>query len=531
MRKHLRVVLAPAERLDPRRRALVPLGAARARDLPVRDVADEHVPERVLLFTADRRAALAPDELLPLERVQRVLCLSAFELADSAHRAEPEDLPEDRRVLQQLLLGRRQPVEPRRDDALHVLRNPKVVAPGLREQPGELLGVQRVPAGAREQRRLRLRREHRALQQLREQARRVVVGERRDRERERVGLAAAPTRPPLEQLGPAPCRRPAAGRPQPSRRGGRRSRAGRRRPSAGLRTPVRSAAARRAPRTAASRPRSAPRGRRPGPRRLPRPTSGRRLSSSCSGAVADEVADHLRKLGLGLLRPVRLEDSRLRFRHLGERPVGHALAVGKRTPLPPVRQLLLGIDDAHRARRPAGSCRFPGTPTSVTSCGERSSRARASASASESSSRRRPTSARSRLDDVGAEPRPRLSRLPDRHRLGLSLGAHRVGLVVVDRRRAVARYVVSSTRTPLTGAALWSRAAVLTTSPAAIPSPSLGRAPRVTSASPVVTAMRTCEPAVVRHRLADRERRADRALGIVLVGDRRAEERPSRRRR
>src|SRR6266508_2656907 len=45
---------------------------------------------------------------------------------------------------------------------------------------------------------------------------------------------------------------------------------------------------------------------------------------------------------------------------------------------------------------------------------------------------------------------------------------------------------------PSTGAAAWRRAAVLTTSPATIPSPSEGRASRATTASPVLTAMRTC---------------------------------------
>src|SRR5436190_1043296 len=49
----------------------------------------------------------------------------------------------------------------------------------------------------------------------------------------------------------------------------------------------------------------------------------------------------------------------------------------------------------------------------------------------------------------------------------------------------VARYVVSPTRIPFTGAADCSRAAVLTTSPEAIPSPSEGRAPSAISASPV----------------------------------------------
>ena len=59
----------------------------------------------------------------------------------------------------------------------------------------------------------------------------------------------------------------------------------------------------------------------------------------------DEVADHLRELRLGGVRPIRLEDSRLRLRHLGKCPVGHALAVGERTALPPVRQLLLRVDE------------------------------------------------------------------------------------------------------------------------------------------------------------------------------------------
>ena len=45
---------------------------------------------------------------------------------------------------------------------------------------------------------------------------------------------------------------------------------------------------------------------------------------------------------------------------------------------------------------------------------------------------------------------------------------------------------------PFTGAAACMRAAVLTTSPATIASPSAARAPRLTSASPVLTAIRTC---------------------------------------
>ena len=57
--------------------------------------------------------------------------------------------------------------------------------------------------------------------------------------------------------------------------------------------------------------------------------------------------------------------------------------------------------------------------------------------------------------------------------------------------RSAERMVAASTITPPTGAAPWRRAAVLTTSPATIPSPRSGRAPRATTASPVVTAART----------------------------------------
>ena len=52
--------------------------------------------------------------------------------------------------------------------------------------------------------------------------------------------------------------------------------------------------------------------------------------------------------------------------------------------------------------------------------------------------------------------------------------------------RSVDRKVCSPTSTPPSGAADCSRAAVFTTSPAAIVCPASGRAPSVTSASPVL---------------------------------------------
>ena len=70
---------------------------------------------------------------------------------------------------------------------------------------------------------------------------------------------------------------------------------------------------------------------------------------------------------------------------------------------------------------------------------------------------------------------------------------------------------------------------MLTTSPVAMPSPSAVRAPRATTASPVVTAARSgqLEPRLGRVQLLDRLDDAEggphRPLGVVLVSDGSAE--------
>ena len=64
--------------------------------------------------------------------------------------------------------------------------------------------------------------------------------------------------------------------------------------------------------------------------------------------------------------------------------------------------------------------------------------------------------------------RPRLDRLPGRDRLRLALRLRPARASRYSIASRVARYVVSPTRMPFTGAADWSRAAVLTTSPATI---------------------------------------------------------------
>ena len=93
----------------------------RARDLRVRDVTDEQVAEDVLALLSDGRAPLAAHELLPLEPVQKQLGLAPVPVADPLQRAEPEDLADDCRVLEQELLLDRKRIEAGGDDSLHRL--------------------------------------------------------------------------------------------------------------------------------------------------------------------------------------------------------------------------------------------------------------------------------------------------------------------------------------------------------------------------------------------------------------------------
>jgi hypothetical protein len=92
-------------------------------------------------------------------------------LLGRAKPAEPEHLPHHGRVLQQRLLGRRQRVESRGDDALHRLRQ-VLGAATLGEHAHILLRVQRVSPAPLEQVLRRLGAERP------DQLRRLVVGER-----------------------------------------------------------------------------------------------------------------------------------------------------------------------------------------------------------------------------------------------------------------------------------------------------------------------------------------------------------------
>ena len=199
---HLGLILGPAERSDPRRGLLMLLGSLRPRDLAVRDVADEQMPERILGLPRHRRAALPTDELLALERVQPFLRDPALDLAERRGGAQPEDLPDDRRVLKERLFLCGEPVDARGEQPLNRLRHSELLHPVVRlEHSRELLGVQRVPACALEQRLVRVGLERRPRQEHANELRRLVVAERRQRQRERMRLPAAPARATREQLG------------------------------------------------------------------------------------------------------------------------------------------------------------------------------------------------------------------------------------------------------------------------------------------------------------------------------------------
>ena len=136
--------------------------------------------------------------------VQTLVEHRAVPARERRERARPEGLAEYRRVLEQRLLFGRQEVEARGDQPLHRLRQPSVVleSASLREHARELLRVEGIASRAGEQRLLGLRRQNRALEQLGDEPRGLVVRERREREGEGVRLASTPSGPTLEELRP-----------------------------------------------------------------------------------------------------------------------------------------------------------------------------------------------------------------------------------------------------------------------------------------------------------------------------------------
>ena len=151
---------------------------------------------------------------------------------------------------------------------------------------------------------------------------------------------------------------------------------------------------------------------------------------------------------------------------------------------------------------------MPGTPTSVTSCADCSVRARWKASASMPRSRSRPTSGVRNFCSTSLPKRERAATASQTLTGSDFPFASTEGASWYSIACRVARYVPSPTRIPFTGAALCSRAAVLTTSPETIPSPSTARAPSATSATPVLTAVRIWSSSPIESRIASAARTA-----------------------
>ena len=181
-------------------------GARGARDLAVADVPDQQrARSRTRLSPSIERVRERADELLAGQLVQRLLDLARVAAAHRRQRARPEHLAHHRGVLEQALALRRERVQAGGDQRLHRVghlrpRSPSCAAVG--EQAHELLRVQRVAARPLEQRLLRLRRQHRPLEQRRRRAGRLLVGQRGEVDRRRVAQPGRPGRMLLVQLRP-----------------------------------------------------------------------------------------------------------------------------------------------------------------------------------------------------------------------------------------------------------------------------------------------------------------------------------------
>ncbi len=146
--------------------------------------------------------------------MQALLDYRPRQLRDGGKGAFPDDLAEDGRVLHKLLLLLGKSVQPRRDHALDRLRKRQVNVllesparalaaqiAAVDQHPDELLRVERVAARAGEQDGLRLCRQHRLLEERRDEPCRVVLGQGLQLDGGGVDLSSAPRRPALQQLG------------------------------------------------------------------------------------------------------------------------------------------------------------------------------------------------------------------------------------------------------------------------------------------------------------------------------------------
>ena len=188
--------------LDPAGGGEMLLGARRARNLLVGDIADERVPEGELLLAVDRGNPDRADELAVHEPVQVPPDRISLTLADRGDAARPEHPADDGGVMEERLELGPEGVEPCGDERMHGLGHGETVdGSSLREHACELLGVERVATRPLEEHPLRLGRQERAVEESVDEATGLLDRERRERDRRRVALASTPARLPLEELG------------------------------------------------------------------------------------------------------------------------------------------------------------------------------------------------------------------------------------------------------------------------------------------------------------------------------------------
>ena len=185
----------------------------RARNLSVSDVPDQHMPEAELILIDHRRRPHGPDELLLDELVESLPDSILVPLPDRSDRAGPENLAHDGSVVEERLSLGGKRVDAGGDQRLDGLGNGDRFArrgldgpPSGREDAAvpehadELLRVEGVATRTLEQGGLGLRRENGLHEQGREQPSRLLGGERRESDRRRVPVAAAPRGVALVEL-------------------------------------------------------------------------------------------------------------------------------------------------------------------------------------------------------------------------------------------------------------------------------------------------------------------------------------------
>ena len=121
VRERLGVFVGTAEGFDPFRGAAMLLGPIRSGNLPIGDVANEDVQERVLGVVRHRRRPRTLHEALSIQSMESRLRYTA--IAAVHNSAEPEDFAQNGCVLKQGFLVLSEPIEARRDDSLHGLRH------------------------------------------------------------------------------------------------------------------------------------------------------------------------------------------------------------------------------------------------------------------------------------------------------------------------------------------------------------------------------------------------------------------------